>query len=302
MLIDGQFVDVKVNASSIEHYKMKGYDVRMNHKCRVKAEDLTPSSNIKVKVKCDYCGDIIEKTFQKYNKQRKVVKKDACYKCFPIKQKEVCNVLYDVDSTLQLTKVNKKAQQTIKQKYGVTNVMQSHKIQDKFRNTMLDKYGVEYAQQCKKIREKSKQTLIDNYGVERVIDIKDMKSICNNFEYVNSKKVSKPQRKISDYINGKLNINIGGYFIDILLKDYNLAIEYDGSGHDLSVKLGSISEEDFKIRENNKKNILLEQGYKYLIIKNPTGKTINDYRLKEINQYIETMKDSDISFAIFNIQ
>lgn len=274
----------------------------MNKYCYVKAEDLTHSSNIKVSVRCDYCGDVIEKTYSKYIKQRDKIKKDACYKCFPIKQKEVCKITYGVESTFQLKHVKEKSLKTINEKYGVDNVMQSPEIQEAFRESMIANHGVEYAQQSHTIRDKTTQTLINKYGVDSVIKIKGMKSKCNNFEYVNSKKVSKAQRQISDYLGGHLNINIGGYFADILISEDGLIIEYDGSGHDLSVRLGSITEEEFNNREALKFNCFLNQCYKYLIIKNPTEKTINKNVLQQISKKISELNNKNMSYAILNIQ
>ncbi|WP_434417374.1 DUF7487 domain-containing protein [Tissierella praeacuta] len=274
----------------------------MNHSCEVKAEDLTKSSQMKVKVQCDYCGDIIEKTFAKYIKQRNVIAKDSCYKCFPIKQKEVCNAVYGVDSTFQLEDVQQKSLKSINDRYGVDNVMQYPDVQEKYKATMMERYGTEYAQQSSEIRNKTQQTLVKKYGVNSVIEMENMKIKCNNFEYVNSKKVSKSQKKISQHLNGHLNVNIGGYFADIWTPDSNLIIEYDGSGHDLSVKLGSVSQEDFDERENIKRDTFLNHGYNYLVIANPTGKSITKLRLKDIDEQIQKMKDKDMSYAILNIQ
>lgn len=79
---------MRVNRTSLQHFLDKGYDVKVNQIIDVRAEDLTDTCKKKVKVVCDYCGTLIEKSYDKYIRGRKVIEKDACYNCFPLKQKK----------------------------------------------------------------------------------------------------------------------------------------------------------------------------------------------------------------------
>ena len=47
----------------------------------------------------------------------------------------------------------------------------------------------------------------------------------------------------------------------MLLND-NIIIEYDGTGHDLNVRLGGISQEEFVQKENKRNKYMLSMGYK----------------------------------------
>ena len=54
--------------------------------------------------------------------------------------------------------------------------------------------------------------------------------------------------ELCNILHGILNYPIGKYFADILLQD-NIVVEYDGSGHDMSVRMGIITYENFIYKE-----------------------------------------------------
>lgn len=77
---------------------------------------------------------------------------------------------------------------------------------------------------------------------------------CTSF--VNGIPVSQGQLYISELITGsELNFKYNRYYIDIV-KD-NIAIEYDGKGHDLEVRLGKKSQQDFDEKEKVKISSIL---------------------------------------------
>src|SRR5690625_2212364 len=122
-------------------------------------------------------------------------------------------------------------------------------VKEKVKETMKENHGVEFAQQCPLIRNKTKATLYKNYGVTRTIDNPELRNKMNEYEYVNSKKVSKPQRKIAEYINGELNVYVADKFVDILLLEDKIVVEYNGSGHYISVLKNKITKEEFTKKE-----------------------------------------------------
>lgn len=77
------------NNSMIKYYEGKGYKYTKQHdEFEVRVEDLKSSSNIPVKVYCDYCLEkgietIIEKPFSKYYKihNKQAIAKDCCVDC-----------------------------------------------------------------------------------------------------------------------------------------------------------------------------------------------------------------------------
>jgi hypothetical protein len=90
MLILPQLIKVKVDKRTKSYYIDKHYEVPLNGHFYCSADDLHPNCLSTVKVECDYCGNLIEKTFRNYLRQniQGRIKKDACDKCKSIKTKE----------------------------------------------------------------------------------------------------------------------------------------------------------------------------------------------------------------------
>lgn len=92
-----KIIKVTLGSGNIKHYKELGYNlpIHINSKGKessygeeieVKVEDLPIHSNVKVLVKCDYCGKEVYKTYATYNKERMgKIKKDACKECGALK-------------------------------------------------------------------------------------------------------------------------------------------------------------------------------------------------------------------------
>ncbi len=92
-------------------YLEKGYAyTKMYDYFECKVEDLMPTSTIKIKVKCDYCGKIHEKEYRDYIKQREVIERDCCSSrlCGKIKTREICIKLHGVDDYSKLDYVREK--------------------------------------------------------------------------------------------------------------------------------------------------------------------------------------------------
>jgi hypothetical protein len=102
-------------------------------------------------VRCDYCGDEVEKRKCKIQKGRKLIQKDSCIK--------------DACTKKKLAEINLL-------KYGVANPFQRKDIQEKIKKTNLKKHGVEYAQQNESIRKKSEKTCLKNHGVKHALQNK----------------------------------------------------------------------------------------------------------------------------------
>jgi len=73
---------------------------------------------------------------------------------------------------------------------------------------------------------------------------------------------SKQQRYLCNLLNGKLNHKIGNYYADILLENYNVVVEYDGSGHDLFRTKNEKQQEDLQ-----RELFMLDKGFKTIRIK-----------------------------------
>lgn len=114
-------VETKWNSKTKKYYEDLGYSyTKMRDSFLVKVEHLKSTSRERVLVKCDYCFEEVEKEYQEYTKQRKIIKKDACKNCSSLKQSEV-----------------------MLEKYGVDNISKTDLFKDTYKTIMNEKYGVD---------------------------------------------------------------------------------------------------------------------------------------------------------------
>jgi very-short-patch-repair endonuclease len=98
-------------------------------------------------------------------------------------------------------------------------------------------------------------------------------------------------------------MNILGYYADIVLLDKKIIIEYNGSGHTLPIKMGQMSELDFKLKEEKRFNNFINDGWKCLVVENIKDKKITNKRLRIIESIINNItNDLDSSFIHYDIQ
>jgi hypothetical protein len=82
----------------------------------------------------------------------------------------------------------------------------------------------------------------------------------------NTQQCSIQQKYIHELLGGKLNFPFNSSTLDIAFPDINVYIEYDGGGHDLSVKLGSLTADEFKKKEVDRRYALYRRGWKEIKI------------------------------------
>ena len=122
---------------------------------------------------------------------------------------------------------------------------------------MLEKYGVE----CNLLLEDGKEDRIRNSMASKIAN--------GTFP------TSKGQNELHEIIGGENNKLINLYCVDIYFKEEQIYIEYDGSGHNLSVKQGKITEEAQKKKDLIRYFILKKEGLKEIVFKNPKDKKLN---------------------------
>lgn len=173
---------------------------------------------------------------------------------------------YGAENISQNTDIqNKKIQSFIKH-LGVPNPLQNKECLEKIKQTNIERYGVEFPSQSEEIKQKVKQTNIERYGYENPMqspEILEKWFLKNSFNFI---KYSKQQQYICNLYNGMLNYPFKCYALDIFLPEENLDIEFDGSGHKMSVSLGSVSEEEFNKKELYRNIALKKEGYKQMRI------------------------------------
>jgi len=79
------------NGKNREIYENLGYKfTKWKDKFEVQIEDLNINSDIKVEVRCDYCGKTIHETYSNFidHRSKSYVQKDACWDCRSLKMKD----------------------------------------------------------------------------------------------------------------------------------------------------------------------------------------------------------------------
>lgn len=154
-------------------------------------------------------------------------------------------------------------------------------------------------------RNKSKETCINRYNVENVMQVKEYKNKClehkrndlfnsnypTSYIFKNGIPVSLAQNNLCELLqNYELNYKFNEYYLDLFNKNEKIAIEYNGRGHDLQVRLNKISIEKFQEKENKRKEEILKNNIRLLIIqdKKDLWKEKNKIELKEILNFIKS--------------
>jgi len=190
-------IDKKINIfiSSIREqkkYQQKGYECCVKDTISIDVLDLTKNSHNIVNCECDYCGRIVQNTYQTYNlNTNNNTEKFCCNNvdCMKIKRKYRLNKKYNVDNVFQMNEIKEKiiitnntlfgvdnphqnkmiiekAEQTNILRYGCRNPFQNEECKMKMKQTNLIKYNVEYPTQSDEIKRKIRETCLYRFGVE----------------------------------------------------------------------------------------------------------------------------------------
>lgn len=162
-------IEIGINYKNIEHFKNLGYDVKCSERIVIPISDLSEYSNVKIKVKCDVCGNEKIIKYQSYVNGTKhfTEKYCCCTKCaWKVKNRVTNMKKYGYDSHNKTNESKEKYRQTCLNKYGVDNYSKTEEFKDKYENAMINKYGVKNGFQSEEIKQKSVQTMINKYGVE----------------------------------------------------------------------------------------------------------------------------------------
>jgi very-short-patch-repair endonuclease len=166
-----QTIPVSWHINNKVWYEEKGYVFSsFRSKFEVDIAHLHYGSVSRVLVECDYCKNIITKSYKALLKEREnsLTSKDCCKDCRFKKQRESTLEKYGVECVLRLPEVRDKCLNTIKEKYGeeITNVFQVKEVKDKIKNKFIDNYGVENPMLLNDFKEKIKTTNREKYGVD----------------------------------------------------------------------------------------------------------------------------------------
>jgi len=151
--------------------------------------------------------------------------------------------------------------------------------QERVQATVLEKYGVKNVLSSPEIREKIRQTLYKNGTAP-----------CSN-----------QQKYMHNLIGGELNYPIKTLFLDIAFPDEMIYLEYDGSGHRMSITLGTFTEDEFVKRERNRTYGLFRSHWREIRIISTKDLIPSDQKLLEILTYARTYLNQNHHYIKFDI-
>lgn len=159
----------------------------------------------------------------------------------------------------------------------------------------LLRYGVKNQFQRETVKEKSKQTHLKRYGYDHPAkNPKIISKIINTMSKNGNVQASRQQLYIHQIIGGILNYNdntTGYYSIDVAYPEEKIAVEYDGSGHDLQVQFKNLTSDEFKQKEIVRSSILRRNGWKEITIISRKDWIPDDFILLDmINQSVKHFK------------
>ena len=209
---------------------------------------------------------------------------------------------YGVEYPMQSPEIRERTYKTNLERYGVEHPLQSKEIMEKYKDTCVERFGTPFAASSEVHKEKVKKTCQLKWGTDSYFETQEFreKSAKTLYEY-SIQKTSIQQMYISKVYQGILNYPCGRYNLDILVD--NIDVEIDFSGHDLPVKIGSMSEKEFITKEIIRNNFVKKQGYKCMRIISRQDKLPSDTILLQMLDYARNFFTSnpDRSWLSFDI-
>ena len=171
-----------------------------------------------------------------------------------------------------------KAFETFQSKTGYDYPSKSPEVRGKIIKSYLDHYGVSNPQLSSKVREQTERTCLERYGYTTPLKSAEIKDKIAKSSYKNgSVPTSKQQlylfslyKSIDNSVH--LNYPISHFNADICFPNEKLDVELDCGGHNLSVKTGQLTQEQFNRKELIRNNVIKSKGYKIIRIKSKVDK------------------------------
>lgn len=225
--------------------------------------DLGNQSEKEIMYKCDCCGKEIKLRWCDYIKKRNREYSNAgdfCSECVRKNRAKWFKENKEQEYKNIYKQAHNRAKETCLQKYGCENVMQNDKIKENLKKAIQGKYGVDNVMQLPEIREKIAKTLGTNQELETFISD-------NGNTYYRCKGIpcSQNQLHLYELLGGELNGFVSYYPVDLLFSEDKIYLEYNGTGHNLAVKMKKKTEEQQRQDENKRYFYLKNQGYKQIL-------------------------------------
>jgi len=162
-MIKEKELKIIVKERNIKHYINNGFDVKINDIIKIKPENLSNGSVVRITSICSDCGKERVITYYKYNKNLFKYGRFLCHNCS--KKQSYLNK-YGVDNPMKVKEIQEKVKKTNLKKYGFECSLLSDDVKNKIKKTNLERYGVEFPLENKKVIDRRKNTNMERYGVE----------------------------------------------------------------------------------------------------------------------------------------
>ena len=286
-------IKITVNENNINTLSKSFDDLFVGKIIVTEIQNTHPYRKIKCDVICDGCGKIVNIYVNSYYIHTKNNGEYLCSECAKKRKEEHLLKLYGVTNVTYIPEVREKARNTNLERYGYVTPSKNEEVASKRRATNIEKYGVECTLSNEEIRQKRDKTCIEKYGTANVLSNKEIFAKALEKRLKNESGIfsdgvptSKQQLHFYDLFGGELNKLINGYFVDIMLSN-SIFFEYNGGGHDLSVKLGNLTQEQFNNREQERDGVLFGLGLKKFCIESCTDILDSDGILLDLKNKAE---------------
>ena len=293
-------IKIKVVPKVYKYYESLGYEIPKVRNAKgkmvypksceieVNQKDLSPGSTVKVECECDYCGkhyhSVYENIIIQLNKREKL----SCKQCQSIHIKMTNLERYGVENSSQVDEFKEKAKTTFLKRYGGYGY-DVPLLAEKSYKTTEEKYGNWHYASTEEGRMKIQESVFERYGYKCVFSSPEIRKKISQKMYKNGTVVCSSQQKylydiLSMQWECELNYPFSNLFLDIYIPNKNVYVEWDGGGHDLNVKYGNMTAEEFRIKEIRRSYFLRNRGFKELRIKSPEDKIPSNLKILEIVQ------------------
>lgn len=211
---------------------------------------------------------------------------------------------YGVDNPSKNEDVLKKIKDIHNERFGMY-YSQTDEFKEKYKNTCMEKYGVENSFQSEEVKNKIVDFNMNAYGVSHPMKDKNIakKRIKKGMKtkYRNGTAPSSRQQEyIGKLFNGEVNFPVDNIWLDIKLNNTTF-LEYDGSGHELRVSIGGMSQEKFDNEEMRRKYFLASKGWREIRIISKKDLLPSDIVIRHLVEYSMKYLDSGHSWIKFDI-
>lgn len=250
-------VKMKVKAKLIKHLESLGYTIPKKE----------PSSSYKLRRNKEWVYDtdayIEINICDLPNGSRAMVdcKCDYCGEIVSMPYKKYTKIMEGIVPKISCYSCNPiKQKEIVKLKYNVDCVFQLDEIKEKSKKTNQLRRGVDYPTQSPEVKQK----------------------IINSFYENQSVSTSNQQRYLAKLYNMEINYPILYWNVDLYDKDSKICCEYDGNGHQLSVDLGFLSQEEFDKKQEFREKSIINEGYKMVHIVSKKDRLPSDTVLRKM--------------------